>query len=102
MVPRVLTFTIRRVEEQRGRWSGAGERPLVADVGPQPPVLVFPVPGASTGTGVSSTCKVSDAMTSAVSALISGAKAVAVAPTQPDMVEVSRLTPSRAKISAWR
>src|SRR5207248_1088310 len=39
-------------------------------------------------------------MVSAVSASISGAKAAAVAPTQPDKVEVSRFTPSRAKISA--
>jgi hypothetical protein len=64
--------------------------------------LVLPVPGANTGTGVSSTCKVSDAMMSAMSASISGATAAAIVPTQPDKVEVSRLTPSRAKISAWR
>jgi len=64
--------------------------------------LVLPAPGASTGTGVSSTYSVSDAMTSAASASISGAKAADVAPTQPDMVEVSSSTPSRAKISAWR
>jgi hypothetical protein len=32
----------------------------------------------------------------------SGCSAAAVAPTQSDRVEVSRLTPSRAKNSAWR
>jgi len=31
---------------------------------------------------------------------MSGCRAAAVAPTQPDKVEVSRHTPSRAKISA--
>jgi hypothetical protein len=60
------------------------------------------VPGANTGTGVLSTCKVSDAMTSAASALIGGLRAAAVAPIQPDKVEVSKLTLSRAKISGWR
>jgi len=64
--------------------------------------VVLPVPGANTGTGVSSTCKVSEAITSAASASISGWRAAAVAPTQPDKVEVSRFTSSRAKISACR
>jgi hypothetical protein len=41
-------------------------------------------------------------MTLAASASTSGCSAAAAAPTQPDRVEVSRLTPSRAKISAWR
>jgi len=39
---------------------------------------------------------------SAARASKSGGRAAAVAPTQSDRVEVSRLTPSRAKISAWR
>jgi hypothetical protein len=64
--------------------------------------LVLPVPGANTGTGVSSTCSVSELITSAASASTSGFSAAAVAPTQPERVEVSRFTPSRAKISAWR
>src|SRR5690242_6756491 len=67
---------------------------------PRRPVLVLPVPGASTG--VSSTCSVSLGRTSAARASTSGFSAAAVAPTQPDKVEVSRFTPSRAKISAWR
>jgi hypothetical protein len=64
--------------------------------------LVLPVPGANTGTGVSSTCSTAEPITSAASASISGCSAAAVAPTQPARVEVSRLTPWRAKISAWR
>jgi hypothetical protein len=60
------------------------------------------MPGANTGTGVSSTCKVSDAMTSAGERIDQRLRAAAVAPTQSDKVEVSRLTPSPAKISAWR
>jgi hypothetical protein len=39
---------------------------------------------------------------SAARASKSGGGGGAVAPTQSDRVEVSRLTPSRAKISAWR
>jgi hypothetical protein len=64
--------------------------------------LVLPVPGASTGTGVSSTCSVSLAMTSMASVSTSGLRAATVAPIQPDRVEVSSSTPARAKISAWR
>jgi hypothetical protein len=64
--------------------------------------LVLPVLAAGTGAGVSSTCKVSEAITSAAKASRSGCRAAAVAPTQPDKVEVSRSTPSRAKISACR
>jgi hypothetical protein len=41
-------------------------------------------------------------MTSLASASINGCSAAAVAPTQPDKVEVSSSTASRAKISAWR
>ena len=63
MRPRVLPFTVGRVEEQSRRWSRADEWPLVTDIEPalakagvhSRPVLVLPVPGASTGTGVSST-----------------------------------------------
>ena len=36
---RVLALAVGRVEEQRCRRPRAGERPLVADVGPQPPGL---------------------------------------------------------------
>ena len=39
MRPRVLALAVGRVEEQRRRRSRAGERPLVADIGPQPPGL---------------------------------------------------------------
>src|SRR5438270_7473283 len=107
---RMLAPAIGRVEEQRRRWPGASKRSLIANVEPalakagvhNRPVLVLPVPGARTGTGVSSTCSVSLARTSAARASISGCSAAAVAPTQPHRVEVSRLTPSRAKISAWR
>src|SRR6266446_1013264 len=104
---RMLAFTVGRVEQQGGRRSRAGEWPLVADIEPAPaeagvhsrPVLVLPVPGARTGTGVSSTCRVSLARTSAARASTSGFSAAAVAPTQPDRGEVSRFTPPRAKIS---
>ena len=104
---RVFALAVGRIEEQRRRRSSAGERPLVADIGPartgpQPAGLGLAGTGANTGTGVSSTCSVSDAITSAASASTSGFSAAAVAPTQPDRVEVSRRTPSRAKISAWR
>ena len=36
MSPRALAFAVRRVEEQCHRRAAAGERPLVANVGPQP------------------------------------------------------------------
>ena len=36
---RVLAFAVGRVAEQRRRRPGAGEWPLVADIGPQPPGL---------------------------------------------------------------
>ena len=60
---RMLPFTVGRVEEQSRRWPRAGEWPLVTDIEPalakagvhSRPVLVLPVPGANTGTGVSST-----------------------------------------------
>src|SRR5271156_6457039 len=102
MCLRMLALAVGRVEEQR-RWRPrAGEWPLIANVEPalakagvhNRPVLVLPVPGARTGTGVSSTCKVSLARTSPARASISGFSAAAVAPTQPDRVEISRLTPS--------
>jgi hypothetical protein len=59
----VLALAVGRIEEQRRRRSQAGERPLVANIEPalakagvhNRPVLVLPVPGANTGTGVSST-----------------------------------------------
>src|SRR5271166_2987886 len=71
---RVLALAVGRVEEQSGRRARASKRPLVANVEPalakagvhNRPVLVLPVPGASTG--VSSTCKVSLARTSAARA----------------------------------
>ena len=97
---RMLALAVWRIEEQGRRRAAAGKRALVADVGPQAAGLGLA--GARTGTGVSSTCNVSDPITSAASASTSGCNAAAVAPTQPDSVEVSRLTPSRAKISAWR
>src|SRR5437660_1434709 len=107
---RMLTLAIGRVEEQSRCRPRAGKRSLIANVEPalakagvhNRPVLVLPVPGARTGTGVSSTCSASLARTSAARASSSGCSAAAVAPTQPHRVEVSRLTPSRAKISAWR
>ena len=34
MGSRMLTLAVRRVEEQRCRWAGAGERPLIANVCP--------------------------------------------------------------------
>src|SRR6202040_1869696 len=49
--------------------------------------------GARTGTGVSSTCRLSLARMSPARASTSGFSVAAVAPTQPDRVEVSRLTP---------
>ena len=60
---RMRAFAIGRVKEQGGRRPRPGKRPFVADVEPalakagvhSRPVLVLPVPGASTGTGVSST-----------------------------------------------
>ncbi len=36
MLLRVLALAVRRIEEQRRRRACAGERPLVADIGPQP------------------------------------------------------------------
>jgi hypothetical protein len=45
---------------------------------------------------------VSPVRRSAARASKSGCSAAVVAPTQSDRVEVSRLTPSRAKNSAWR
>ena len=97
---RMLAFAIGRVEEQSGRRPRAGKRPLIANIGPQPAGLGLAGAWRQTGTGVSSTCKVSLARTSAARASTSGFSAAAVAPTQPDRVEVSRLTPPRAKISA--
>src|SRR5437763_16085856 len=38
---RMLAFAVGRVEEQSGRRPRAGERPLVADISPQPPGLGF-------------------------------------------------------------
>src|SRR5580704_10574056 len=91
---RMRALAVGRIEEQRCRRPRAAEWPLVANVEPalakagvhSRPVLVLPVPGASTGAGVSSTCKVSLARTSAARASISGFSAAAVAPTQPDRV----------------
>jgi hypothetical protein len=37
----VPALVVGRVEEQRRRRAGAGERPLVANIGPQPPGLGF-------------------------------------------------------------
>src|SRR6266581_5672247 len=110
MGPWMFALAVGRVEEQGRRRPRIGKRPFVAHVEPalakagvhNRPVLVLPVPGANTGTGVSSTCKLSPARTSAARASTSGFSTAAVAPTQPDRVEVSRFTPSRAKISAWR
>src|SRR5438105_11390071 len=59
---RMLAFAIGRVEEQRRRRARTGEWPLIADIEPalakagvhNRPVLVLPVPGARTGTGVPS------------------------------------------------
>ena len=87
----VFALAVGRVEEQRRRRSRAGERPLVANIEPalakagvhSRPVLVLPVPGANTGNGVSSTCSVSDPITSAASALTSGCSAAAVARPSP-------------------
>lgn len=98
----MFALTVRRIAEQSRRRPRTGKGPLVSDVEPalakagvdSRPVLVLPVPGARTGTGVSSTCKVSLARTSAARASTSGFSAAAVAPTQPDRVEVSRLTPA--------
>src|SRR5215472_2903298 len=98
----MLAFAVGRIKEQGSRRARTSKWPLIANVGPQPPVLVLPVPGASTGTGVSSTCKMSLARRSTERASTSGVSAAAVTPTQPHRVEVSKLTPSRAKISAWR
>jgi hypothetical protein len=107
---RMLALAVGRVEEQGGRRPQAGEWPARRAHRACPredgvhsrPVLVLPVPGARTGAGVSSTCSVSPARTSVARASTSGFSAAVVAPTQPDKVEVSRLTPPRAKISAWR
>src|SRR5262249_26793331 len=96
MGARMLALAIGRVAEQCRRRSRTAERPFVTHIHHNRPVFVLPLPGASTGTGVSSTCRVSDLMISAASASTSGVSAAVVAPTQPDRVEVSRLTPSRA------
>src|SRR5271163_4645463 len=88
---RMFAFAVGRVEEQ-SRWRPrAGEWPLIADIEPAPaeagvhsrPVLVLPVPGARTGTGVSSTCRLSLARMSPARASTSGFSAAAMAPTRP-------------------
>src|SRR4051812_28133531 len=62
---RMLPFTVGRIEEQSRRWPRAGEWPLVTEPAlakagvHSRPVLVLPVPGASTGTGVSPTSRMS-------------------------------------------
>src|SRR5215831_12964716 len=99
---RVRAFAVGRVEEQGRRLPPTSERPLVADIGPQPAGLGLAGARRQYRHRVSSTCKGPPARTSAVGASTSGCSAAAVAPTQPHRVEVSRLTPSRAKISAWR
>ena len=48
----MLAAAVGRVEERRRRRVGSAERPVVAHIGPQPPVRVLPL--ASTGTVVSS------------------------------------------------
>src|SRR5438105_15861277 len=98
---RMLAFAIGRVEEQRRRQARTGKWPLIADIGPQP-----------AGLGLAGTWRqnrhrrvidmqsVAGQDVSTARASTRGCSAAAVAPTQPDRVEVSRLTPSRAKISA--
>lgn len=59
----VLALRVGRIAEHRRRQTGTGKRQLVANIEPalakagvhNRPVLVLPVPGANTGTGVSST-----------------------------------------------
>jgi hypothetical protein len=82
MPARVLAFAVGRVAIEHGRRRRSAVRALVADIAlhchssgcaagtfgssaQSRPVLVLPVPGASTGTGVSSACSTPAAMTSA-------------------------------------
>jgi hypothetical protein len=51
---RMLALAVGRPEEQCGRWPGTAKRPLVANVCPDPPSLGPTLPGANTGSGVSS------------------------------------------------
>ncbi len=57
-------------------------------------MLVLPVPGASTGIGVSSPCRTSEApITSRRRSSVSGCSVAAVAPSQPESVEGRQIDP---------
>ena len=93
---RVLALAVRGVgEPYRGRGLVA-RGPVVAHIGPEPSGLGLAVPGASTGTGVSSAYNFVAARTCFRTASTNGLSNSLVAPTHPASVERSRSTPSRA------
>src|SRR5687767_14921188 len=73
MFPRPLAFAIGRIAKQHGWWISAAGRLIISYVGPQSPVFVLPVPGASTGIGVSSACSLCAPITYSPKASINGA-----------------------------
>src|SRR6516162_8647523 len=100
MLPRVLAVAVAGIVEHRGRGCRPGERPIIANIGPHPPVTVLPL--ARTGTVLSSPCSRAAPSTWRRISSTSGASAAVHAPTQSAMVETSRSMPSRAKLSLWR
>ena len=80
--------------ETHRRRIGAARRSIIAHVGPQPPVLVLPRPGSSTGTGVSSACSFSRASDIAAERLDQRLTRRAAPPTQSASVERSSSMPS--------
>ena len=96
MGDRVLAFPIRGMKEHSGSRPFALMRAFIAEHrSTTAPSWSCPLPGREPRPGIVA-MQNSDPITSRRSASISGAKATAVAPTQPDSVEVSRSTPSRA------
>ena len=98
----MLTFAVGLIEEQGRRLPRTSERPLIANVSPQPAGLGLA--GARRQhrhRGVVNMQSVAgqDVGREGVDQRLQRRRS---RPTQPHRVEVSRLTPSRAKISAWR